>query len=641
MRNAIKLPQMIAQMKKLLFGSPLDTKSEEHERLNVPLGLAMFASDALSSSAYATDEILIALVGIIGVGGSGAVVNSNEIDLSNLSLGIPVAFAIAALLGIVIVSYRQVIKAYPDGGGAYIVARDNLGPGWSLLAAAALILDYVLTVAVSVSAGVAAIMATLHGTMSTHPVAEVATSVGFAVLAIVLLMHMNLRGIRESGRVIAVPAYTFILCMFGLIGIGIVRSTLFGHTPIEYHGVQLGIEHLAVGLLFLKAFAHGCAALTGIEAVSNGVKAFKEPSDVTANRTMVLMGSILGVIFVGLTYLALAYQIVPVEGDTVVSQIARAVFGGQEFLYYLVQWSTMTILLLAANTSFGGFPRLAMILARDRFLPRQLMNLGDRLVFSNGIVLLGALAIAFVLAFHASVHALMPMYAIGVFLSFTLAQAGMVQHHLRQKSGAVAHRQIFLNGLGAVATGLVCLLLCIEKFAAGAWLVLVCLPLLMWAFRHINGHYETTAKQLMLPKDGYHPSSFDHTVLVLVSCVNKGLIPALEYAKSISPRVEAVHVELNPADTAQLRKDWEEWGCGIKLTVLPSPFRSLSGPLMKYIDEVEARHDHDVVTIIIPELVPKKWWHHLMHNQTAIAIKAMLLFKPGKVVTTIKYQLEK
>jgi hypothetical protein len=300
----------------------------------------------------------------------------------------------------------------------------------------------------------------------------------------------------------------------------------------------------------------------------------------------------------------------------------------------------MTILLLAANTSFGGFPRLAMILARDRFMPKQMMNLGDRLVFSNGIVLLGTMAIALVIAFHANVHALMPMYAIGVFLSFTIAQAGMVVRHMRAKLGGESRRGMIVNGIGACATAVVCLLLCIEKFAAGAWLVIVFLPVLVWAMNRAKKHYDSWEKQLFLPKDSFHPASFEHTVLVLVASLNKGVVPAIQYAKSISQRVEAVHVELNPADTEQLEKAWNEWGCGIKLTVLKSPYRSFSEPLLKYIDEVESRHDHDVVTVVIPEFVSKSWWHNLMHNQTAIAIKTALLFRPGKVVTTIRYHLK-
>ena len=632
---------MLKQIKNIVFGSPLDSKSEAHERLNVPIGLAVFASDALSSCAYATDEILIALVGIISISSNkNPAPGQDALDLSNLFICMPVAFAIVSLLAIVVASYRQVIRAYPDGGGAYVVAKDNLGSGWALLAAAALLFDYVLTVAVSVCAGVAAIAATFHAATASQELIEQRASVVASVLVILGLVYMNLRGVRESGRIIAVPAYMFVGCMLFLIFIGVFHSMLYGPTPsIEYHGLQLGVEHLAFGLLFLKAFAHGCAALTGIEAISNGVKAFKEPSDITANKTMLLMGSLLGIIVLGLTYLAVVHQIVPVEGDTVVSQIARSVLNKQDLFYYVIQFSTMTILLLAANTSFSGFPRLAMILASDGFLPRQLMNVGDRLVYSNGIVFLGLIAIVIVIAFGASVHALMPMYAIGVFLSFTLAQAGMVVRYKRQNTETIKHRQMLINGIGALVTALVCVLLGVEKFTAGAWLVLISLPLIIFTFRLINEHYGSMQKQLAVPKD-HKPKSFEHTVLVLVSTLHKGVLPALAYAKSISDRVEAVHVELNPEATRQLQKDWQEWGSGIKLTVLKSPFRSLSGPLLKYIDEVENRYDHDVVTIVIPEFISKRWWHHFLHNQTALALKTMLLFKPGKVVTTVRYHLK-
>lgn len=632
---------MFKQLKSFVFGSPLDSKSETEERLNVPLGLAIFASDALSSSAYATDEILIALVGIISISSvSSTTAAENSFDLSNLFMCVPVAIAIAMLLAIVVVSYRQVIKAYPGGGGAYTVAKDNLGPTSSLLAAAALLLDYVLTVAVSVCAGVAAFTAMFHATTGAQAVIEEHASVGLALAAIIAIAYINLRGVRESARVIALPAYLFIFCMLSLITIGVFQSAVYAPPqPPVYHGIQIGVEHLAFGLLFLKAFAHGCAALTGIEAVSNGVKAFKEPSVKTANLTMVLMGFLLGVILLGLSYLAVVHQIIPVEGDTVVSQIARAVLSKQDLFYYVIQLSTTSILLLAANTSFGGFPRLAMILARDGFLPRQLMNVGDRLVFSNGIVLLAFMAAILVITFHASVHNLMPMYAIGVFLSFTFAQAGMVTRALRSKDAKPDVKAMFTNGAGALVTLFVSLILCMEKLTSGAWIVLISLPLIVALFKNINRHYETMRKQLAVPKKEYHPQALEHTVLVLVASLNKGVLPALEYAKSISTRVEAVHVELNEEATIQLQKDWEEWGSGIKLTVLKSPYRSLSGPLLKYIDEVEKRHEHDIVTIVIPEVVAKKWWHNLMHNQTAIAIKAMLVFKPGKVVTTIRYHL--
>jgi amino acid transporter len=640
---------VIRQIKRFFLGAPLDSQSEKEERLNIPVGLAVFASDALSSSAYATDEILIALVGMISVTASTSMTEVS-IDASNLYLCFPVALAIASLLGIVIFSYRQIIQAYPDGGGAYIVAKDNLGPACSLLAAASLLFDYILTVAVSVSAGVAAIMATFHARTFDQEVLEERSAVALSVAAIIALVLMNLRGIKENGRIVAIPAYVFIASMLALIFTGVFRSSVFAHPPpLTFHGVQIGVQHMAVGLMFLKAFAHGCAALTGIEAVSNGVKAFKEPSAQTANRTMVVMGGLLATIFIGLTYLAMVYQIVPVEGDTVVSQIARTILSGQDIFYYVVQWATMIILILAANTSFGGFPRLAMILASDGYMPRQMINLGDRLVYSNGIVLLGTLAAVFVVAFHANVHALMPMYAIGVFLSFTLAQLGMVVRSLRKPVAAsdstearpaVDIKKVVANGLGAFATGSVCLLLCIEKFMAGAWLVLICLPLIIWFFCCISKHYRTSQRLLALAPGTYHPVKVEHTVLVLVAALNKSVLPALGYATSISKRVEAVHVELNPAATAQLKQDWEAWGSGIELVVLKSPHRSLSSTLLKYIDAVEARYDHDVVTIVIPEFISKKWWHHLLHNQSAITIKTMLLFRPGKVVTTVRYHLK-
>ena len=631
---------MFKHIKSFVIGSPLDSKSEDQERLNIPFGLAIFASDALSSSAYATDEILIALVGFMSLSGANSkVIVGPTLDLSNLFICIPVAIAIAVLLALVVTSYRQVIESYPDGGGAYVVAKDNLGGTAALLAAAALMLDYILTVAVSVSAGVAAVMATVHATTGAQAVAEEHASVCLAVFTIVLLAYMNLRGIRESARAIAVPAYSFIFCMFSLITIGVFQSLVYAPpAPLVYRGLQLGVEHLPYGLLFLKAFAHGCAALTGIEAISNGIKAFKEPSVIVANRTMLIMGFLLAVILLGLTYLAMVHHVVPIEGDTVVSQIAKSVLHKQDLFYYAIQFSTTCILLLAANTSFAGFPRLAMILARDGYLPRQLMNVGDRLVYSNGIVLLAFMAATLVLIFHASVHNLMPMYAIGVFLSFTLAQFGMVMRHLRSREKK-SRLPVAINLTGAVITMVVCILLCIEKFAAGAWIILLLLPIIMSIFHKISHHYLTMQRELTVPQKHRLPVATEHTVLILVASLNKGVLPALEYAKMISSRIEAVHVELNPEATEQLKRDWDEWGSGIPLTVIKSPFRSLSEPLINYIDEVERRSNHDVVTVIIPEYIPKKWWHNLLHNQTAIVIKARLALKPGKVVTTVRYHM--
>ncbi len=616
---------MYTQIKRFLFGNPLQSHLEEHERLSIFLGLAVFASDALSSTAYATEEILIALVGTVYA------VQANLLSL-------PVAIAIALLIAIVVTSYRQVIHAYPDGGGAYVVAKDNIGVIPCLIAGAALLLDYILTVAVSISAGVAALTST--GLVS------VRISVPLSVFLVFVMTLINLRGVRESGKVIAIPAYTFIASIYIMLALGIWES-IHGIAPVSHTIVATAsattttnlVLNMTLILILLKAFSHGCAALTGIEAVSNGVRAFKEPAPVNANRTMVLMGVILGSMFIGITYLAFAFHIYPNPNETVVSQVARHTFGGSSPMYFVVQVSTMIILVLAANTSYAGFPRLASLLAYDGFLPRQLMNLGDRLVFSNGIILLGLVSGLLIILYQANTNALIPLYAVGVFMSFTLAQAGMVIHHRRHKAKDW-QMAIVIKAVGCVATGLVTILLAVEKFAEGAWIVLLAIPLMIFVFLKIYYHYKSIAKQLALPVGAYYPKAIEHTALVLVSSLNRGTIPALEYAKTISEKVEAVHVELNPIATNNLKKAWSEWGSGIPLVILKSPYRSITEPLMEYISEVEGRYEEDLVTIIVPEFVTKKFWHNLLHNQTAIQIKAMLRNSKGKVVTTVRYYLE-
>lgn len=610
---------MYKKLKRLLIGAPISSVHAEHQKLNVPLGLAVFSADALSSTAYATDEILIALAG------------SSYAAYTGL-LSLPVAIAITALIALVVISYRQIIKAYPEGGGAYIVAKENLGVLPSHIAAAALLIDYVLTVAVSISSGVAQLTST-----GLVPAAHaVSLCVGFTVF----IMIVNLRGVKESGIAFAVPAYTFLASMAILIGAGLFQ--LFSGAPANAPVIQpsgtFNWADLGFLMIFFKAFSHGCAGLTGIEAVSNGVKAFKENRPARANVTMTLMGLLLGAIFLGLTYLAFGFHILPKGDETVLSQVSRAVFGGG-FYYYLVQFSTTVMLILAANTAYADFPRVSSMLATDGYLPRQLMSLGDRLVFNNGIAVLCFLAILLIALFHGDTHALIPLYAVGVFICFTTSQLGMVMHHWRLRE---AHWQtgILINGLGAVVTALVTLLLAVEKFMEGAWIVLLIIPSLLMLFNAIRKHYDKVNEQLALPQNGYCPLAIDHTVLVLVSTLHRGTIPALEYAKTISDRVEAVHIELNPESTRRLRATWEEWGCGIALTILKSPYRSITEPLMEYVDEVEDRYEHDLVTIIVPEFVTRKWWHNMLHNQTSIVIKALLRNRPGKVVTTVRYHLE-
>jgi amino acid transporter len=630
---------MLGKLKRLLIGDPIPTSGESHHRLPIPVGMAVFASDALSSTAYATEEILIALTGSVFAVQAGL-------------LSLPVALAIALLLAIVVISYRQVIEAYPNGGGTYRVSKARLGTSAGLVAGAALLIDYVLTAAVSVSAGISAVMSTGLITQQLR--------VPLAIGAIFLIMLVNLRGVKETGKAFILPTYIFIISIFWMIGQGLYQCLFLGQAPgVFYDFTQLSTHGLAalmpsgtagagltdntmaltMVLVLLKAFSHGCAALTGIEAVSDGAKAFKEPTAKNANRTLLLLGVLLTAMFLGVSFLAYAFHITPLAHETVVSQIAHRVFGNGNVMYFIVQFATLTILTLGANTSFSDFPRLSSFLAQDGFLPRQLINQGDRLVFSNGIIILSMLSMLLIFIYHGDPHDMIPLYSVGVFIAFTLSQSSMVVYHWQERQTGW-QKKLVINGLGALATGLVMLLLAIEKFTEGAWIVLVALVLVVIFFRTISNHYKSVGKQLALPVTGYCPIPIEHTVLVLVSSLNRGTIPALEYAKTISDKVEAVHVELKPEATERLRKAWAEWGCGTQLTVLPSPYRSLSEPLIKYIDEVEARYEHDLVTIIVPEFVTKKTWHNLLHNQTALLIKTLLRFKRGKVVTTVRYYLE-
>jgi amino acid transporter len=600
------------QLKRLFLGSPLPTAQSRHERLGKATALATFASDALSSVAYATEEILLVLV----LAGTVA-----------LSYSLPIAFAISGLILIVISSYRETIRAYPHGGGAYIVSKENLGIYAGLVAGAALLIDYVLTVAVSVAAGVAAITSAVPALFPFR--------VWMCVIAVAAIAVANLRGIRESGKIFAAPTYLFIGSMLGLIAYGAFGAIFdfIGEAPYAPH--PPGLE--GVGLfLFLRAFAAGCTALTGVEAVSDGVPAFKSPEPDNARVVLTWLGAILIALFLGLTYLAYDFGIVPRAGETVVSQLARHVFGSG-VIYYEIQIVTMLILLLAANTAFADFPRLAFFLARDRFIPRQFGTQGDRLVFSNGILILAGLAAALLVGFAADTHALIPLYAVGVFLSFTFSQSGMVRRWLRLREPGWRWRAV-LNGIGAVATGLVMVTIAVTKFVHGAWIVLILIPVLVVLFVLMHRHYDDVARQLSLD-DFTWPPPMTNTVLVLVGDLHRGVITALQYALTLSPTPKAVFVETDPERTRKLEEKWGKWGMGVPLIVLSSPYRSLIGPLVEYVETLQRLGPNHMVTLVLPEFLPARWWQQILHNQTALLIKGTFLFRRNVVITDVPHHL--
>jgi len=600
------------RLKRLFVGSPIPTAQSRHERLRKTTALAVFASDALSSVAYATEEILLVLV----LAGAAA-----------LSFSLPIGIGIAALIAIVVASYRQTILAYPRGGGAYIVTKDNLGVVPGLTAAAALLIDYVLTVAVSVAAGVAAVTSAVPALFPFR--------VWLCVVAVVIVALANLRGIRESGKIFAAPTYLFVVSLAAMVAYGALGALFdfMPEHPYQPHGP--GLE--GVGLfLILRAFASGCAALTGVEAVSDGVPAFKPPEAHNARAVLTVLGVILISLFLGITFLAYDFGIVPREDETVVSQLARRIFGNG-VLYYELQMVTMLILLLAANTSFADFPRLSFFLARDRFIPRQFGNQGDRLVYSNGIVILGGLSVLLLVLFNGDTHALIPLYAVGVFISFTLSQSSMVRRWLRLRGDGWWWRA-GLNAVGATVTGGVMLTIAVTKFTHGAWIVVLLIPTLVAAFLMVHRHYEEVASQLSM--DGLEPPPpISHTVLVLVGDLHRGVLKAIQYAQSLSPTAKAVFVETDPELTRRLEEKWGKWGMGIPLIVLSSPYRSLLGPLLEYVDHLQQRGEHHIVTIILPEFIPARWWQHLLHNQTALLIKGALLFRKNIIVTDVPYHL--
>ena len=619
-----------------LIGRPLATADAPHQTIGKAVGLAVFASDALSSTAYATQEILI----ILAAAGAAA-----------LGLSFPIALAIVGLMIVVTISYEQTIHAYPGGGGAYIVARDNLGELPAQTAGAALLTDYILTVAVSVSSGVAQLVSAVPEWAPWR--------VPIAVGLVLFIMLINLRGVKESGAAFAIPTYFFLVMIVLTVIIGLTRSVLgnlgvvAAPPPMEFHG-----EATIVSLfLILHAFSSGTAALTGIEAISNGITAFKEPRSHNAGITLIWMSGILATLFLGITYLARHITAVPSEAETVISQLARTVFAGRGVLYLATMGATSLILIMAANTAFADFPRLSALHAGDGFLPRQLTYRGSRLVYSRGIVVLAVIACVLIVGFNASVTALIPLYAIGVFLSFTLSQGGMARRwwkigHLKPgeeivEPGSVLRYdkgwqwKMLINGFGALCTAVVMCIFAITKFVDGAWIILLLVPVLVYIFFGIHHHYRDLAKHLSLEDYGPEPPVRRHRVVIPISGVHRGSLAALDYARSLSPDVTAVHVSLDAAETDKVRAKWDRWGNGVRLVVLQSPYRLMIEPLLQYIEHLATlRQPNEAITIVVPQFVAKRWYHNLLHTQTAVWLRLALLFRKGVVVTDVPYQVE-
>jgi amino acid transporter len=601
-------------LKRWLVGNPIKTAHAAHERLSKSLALAIFSSNSISSVAYATEEILLVLI----LAGTAA-----------LAWSIPVSLAILFLVIVLTISYRQIIYEYPEGGGAYIVARSNLGEMPALIAAAALMIDYVLTVAVSVAAGVAAI------TSAIPELFEHREALG--LISIVFIVVVNLRGTRESGKFFAIPTYFAIGALGLMVLIGTFRSFTNGVAMLPLPSPAGGdLENLSL-FLILRSFAAGCAAVTGMEVISNGVKAFRSPESENAARTMVWMSVILGSLFMGISWMAYHYGIMAKEDETVVSQLARLTFG-TGVTYYTIQVGTMMLLVLAANSAFAGFPHLASILARDGFMPHQMATFGDRLVFSNGIIILGFFACLLLVVFQGDTHALIPLYAIGVFVSFTLSQAGMVRRWLVKK-GLHWRKKLIVNGIGAVTTGIATVIIAVTKFMQGAWIVFLLVAALIIIFRGIRRHYKAVAEQVMLTRDARPPRPRRNLVLIPIGAVNKAVVRAVDYARSRGGEVRAVLIDVDKEETAVVEIKWAQWGCGVPLIVLPSPYRSILGALLDYVEENLDKDPDCWITVVLPEILPARWWQNILHNQRALLLKGALLFKDRVVLTDVPFHL--
>ncbi|MCB9078805.1 MAG: APC family permease [Anaerolineaceae bacterium] len=618
-----------------LIGRPLATADAPHQTIGKAVGLAVFASDALSSTAYATQEILFVLA-VAGATASG--------------YAFPISIAIVALLTIVTFSYRQTINAYPNGGGAYIVSRDNLGELPAQIAGAALLTDYILTVSVSISSGIAQITSAF---IWIYPY-----RVELAVFMVILIMLINLRGVKESGMAFAIPTYFFLLMMFITMGVGLFRY-LTGNLDLVLDAPAVLVETTQSVTLFLllHAFANGTTALTGVEAISNGIPAFREPRSHNAGVTLIWMASILGSLFLGITFLAIQIGVTPSEEETVISQLARTVFTERGGLYLGVIAATAIILIMAANTAFADFPRLSALMAGDGFLPRQLTYRGSRLVYSRGIISLALLASLLIIVFEASVTALIPLYAIGVFLSFSLSQGGMAYRWYKigrlwpdqviEERGSTLRYdtqwrfKMVVNGFGAICTFIVMGIFAVTKFSEGAWVVLLIIPILVLMLSAIHRHYRDLAGGLSLRKYAAPPRISRHRVILLVAGVHQGTLAALRYARLLSDDITAVHISTNADESDRVCQEWEGWGNGIRLVVLDSPYRLLIEPILDYINQIDARRQpNEIITVVVPQFVPSRWWHNLLHTQTAFLLQVALIFRPGIVITSVPYLIE-
>jgi len=602
-------------LKRWLVGDPIKTAQAPHERLSKRLALSIFSSNSISSVAYATEEILLVLI----LAGTAA-----------LAWSIPISLAILFLVIVLTISYRQIIYEYPEGGGAYIVARSNLGEMPALIAAAALMIDYVLTVAVSVAAGVAAVTSAVPALFAHRE--------ALGLISILFIVVVNLRGVRESGKFFAVPTYFAIGALGLMVAIGTFRSLSNADMVLApVSGGSNGTAETLTLFLILRAFAAGCAAVTGMEVISNGVKAFRHPESENAATTMVWMSVILGTLFMGISWMAYHYGIIAKEDETVVSQLARLTFGSG-FIYYAIQVGTMMLLVLAANSAFAGFPHLASILARDGFMPHQMATFGDRLVFSNGVIILGVFACLLLVVFQGDTHALIPLYAIGVFVSFTLSQAGMVRRWLIKK-GLHWRKKLIVNGVGAVTTGIATVIIAATKFMQGAWIVFLLVAALIMMFRSIRSHYKAVADQVLSSRDTRPPRPRRNLILIPIGAVNKAVVRAVDYARSRGGEVRAVLVDVDKEETALVEMKWAQWGCGVPLIVLPSPYRSILGSLLDYIEE-DLEKDRDCwITVVLPEILPARWWQNILHNQRALLLKGALLFKDRVVLTDVPFHL--